>query len=240
MVGFQLSDIHSGALLGIATVLAYTVATQSHLNFIGALVFPVGFAIIILLGFELATSNFAIVPMALLDRQIKLNDLFRNWLWVFVGNLIGSLFFASMFYIYSTKMGQNFDSEIIQKIISVGEEKTIAYKNMGTLGLLILFIKAFLCNWMVTLGGVMGTSSTSTLGRIVALWLPVFTFFTLGLEHSIVNMFVIPAAILLKANITIADWWMWNQIPATLGNILGGFLMTGLSLFLAFRVKRKN
>lgn len=230
----------SGALLGISTVLAFTVAVQSQMYFLGALAFPVGFAIIILLGYELVTSNFAMVPMAVMDKQTSMKNLYYNWFWAFIGNLIGSVFFGSLLVVYLTKMGTTYEADVIDKIIEVAQDKTLAYKELGAIGLVVVFTKAFLCNWMVTTGAVMGMSSTSTLGRIVALWLPIFTFFALGLEHSVVNMFVIPTAILLKANISIADWWMWNQIPATLGNIAGGFLLTGFALYYCFYKKDKK
>lgn len=134
-------------------------------------------------------------------------------------------------------MGKTFDLDIIDKIISVAESKTLAYKELGNKGFIVVFVKAVLCNWMVTLGIVMGYVSTSTIGRIVALWLPIFIFFALGLEHCVVNMFVIPTAILFNANITIADWWIWNQIPAIIGNIVGGFVFTGLFLYLTYYKK---
>lgn len=80
------------------------------------------------------------------------------------------------------------------------------------------------------MGVVMGLTSRSTLGKIVACWLPVFAFFALGYEHSIVNMFVIPAGIFMGAPISLGTWWMWNQIPVTLGNLLGGFLFVGFPM----------
>lgn len=230
----------SGALLGISTVLAFTVAVQSDLYFLGALAFPVGFAMIILLGLELVTSNFAVVPMALMDKQASLSNLAYSWTWAFIGNLGGSLFFGSLFFIYITKAGHTFDAAVVQKVIQVGRDKTWAYKELGTIGLLVVFTKAFLCNWMVSMGAVMGTASTSTFGKVLALWLPIFTFFALGLEHSVVNMFVIPAAMMLKADITLSDWWLWNQIPATLGNIAGAFLMTGAALYYTFGRKKQQ
>jgi formate/nitrite transporter FocA (FNT family) len=97
------------------------------------------------------------------------------------------------------------------------------------------FVKAILCNWMVCMGVVMGLTSQSTLGKITACWLPVFTFFALGFEHSVVNMFVIPTGMLLGAKVSFADWWLWNQIPVTLGNFAGGFLFTGLMLYWTYR-----
>jgi formate transporter len=77
---------------------------------------------------------------------------------------------------------------------------------------------------------VLGLSSTSTTGKIAAIWLPVATFFALALEHSVVNMFVIPTAIMLGAGINATQWLFWNQFPVTLGNIVGGALLTGLLL----------
>ena len=85
-----------------------------------------------------------------------------------------------------------------------------------------VFFKAVLCNWMVTMGVVMAMTSTSTTGKIVAMWLPIMTFFAQGFEHSVVNMFVIPAGMLFGAHVSLRQWWLWNQIPVTLGNITGG------------------
>jgi len=92
-----------------------------------------------------------------------------------------------------------------------------------------------LCNWMVTMGVVMGLTSQSTIGKIAAMWLPILTFFAQGFEHSVVNMFVIPAGMILGAQVSLADWWVWNQIPVTLGNIVGGFIFTGLALYITYK-----
>lgn len=222
----------SGALLGFATVLAFTTAIQTKMGVIGALTFPVGFVMIILLGLELVTGNFATVPMALMAGQTSFNRLLYNWLLAFIGNLIGSLFFGFLYFICITKCGHKFDLPIAQKIIDIATEKTLTYKELGITGTIVCVTKAMLCNWMVTMGVVMGLVSTSTIGKIFAIWLPIFTFFALGLEHCVVNMFVIPTAIMLHSSISITDWWIWNQIPATFGNIIGGFLFTGLLLYL--------
>lgn len=63
----------------------------------------------------------------------------------------------------------------------------------------------------------MAFMSTSTIGKIAAMWLPILIFFAQGFEHAVVNMFVIPAGMMLGADITMADWWMWNQIPVLFG-----------------------
>ena len=100
--------------------------------------------------------------------------------------------------------------------------------------MITVFVKAILCNWMVCLGVVMAMSSTSTIGRIAGAWMPILVFFAQGFEHSVVNMFVIPAGMLMGANVTVADWWLWNEIPVTLGNLVGGLLFTGLALYVTY------
>jgi len=103
-------------------------------------------------------------------------------------------------------------------------------------------VKSVLCNWMVCLGTIAGMTSTSTMGKIVAAAMPIFIFFAQGFEHCVVNMFVIPTGMILGAKVSIADWWLWNQIPATLGNVLGGWLLIGLPLYVTYgnRAQRKG
>jgi len=229
----------SGAFLGYATTLAIAAATQTHLGIVGAIIFPVGFVMIILLGLELATGNFALLPIAVMDGRISMKQLAYNWTWVLIGNLIGSVIYAVLYYVYITKMGHVDPTTIAaaRKIIAVAEHKTIAYAHLGYAGILTAFTGAILCNWMVTLGAVMALTSTTTIGKIAAMWLPIMTFFALGYEHAIVNMFVIPAGMLLGAHVTITDWWFWNQIPVIAGNIVGGMLFTGMALYITARKK---
>ena len=74
-----------------------------------------------------------------------------------------------------------------------------------------------------------GDETTSTIGKIACAWMPIFIFFAQGFEHSVVNMFIIPTGMMMGAKVSVADWWLWNQIPVTLGNLVGGFIFTGLA-----------
>lgn len=217
----------SGALLGFATTLAFTATLQTHLGLVGALVFPVGFVMIVLLGLELVTGNFALVPLAVREGQSSLRALAANWGWVFAANLLGSVVYALLFTVTLPA-----DSELARQLVGVAEAKTLGYAKLGAGGLVVATSRAILCNWMVTLGVVMGLTSQSTSGKIAAMWLPIMTFFAQGFEHSVVNMFAIPAGMILGARVSLADWWLWNQLPVTLGNILGGVIFTGLALHL--------
>jgi formate/nitrite transporter len=219
----------SGALLGFATTLAFTGTLQTRTGLVGALIFPVGFVMIVLLGLELVTGNFALVPLAVREGRATVGALVSNWSWVFVGNLVGSLAYALLFTLTLAP-----DSELARQIIGISETKTLGYAKLGAHGMAIAVTKGVLCNWMVTLGVVMAMTSQSTMGKIAAMWLPIMTFFAQGFEHSVVNMFVIPAGMLLGAHVSVADWWIWNQIPVTLGNVLGGAIFTGLALHLTY------
>ncbi len=221
----------SGALLGFATSLALTATAQTNTPLVGALVFPVGFVMIVLLGLELVTGSFSVTTLAAVDGRRSWGQVGANLFWVFVANLAGSIAYGVLLYVVLTGMGSEAPSGIALKIISIAEAKTTGYAAHGTAGMVTVFVKAILCNWMVCLGVVMAFTSQSTMGKIAAMWLPILTFFAQGFEHSVVNMFMIPTGMLLGAKVTLSDWWLWNQLPVTLGNFVGGFLFTGLFLY---------
>ena len=229
----------SGAILGIATTLAITASAQTGAGIVGALIFPVGFVMIVLLQLELVTGSFAVLPMAALARRASLPGVMRNFAWGFLGNLIGALIYAVLFAATLTMCFSAPPSGIADKIVGLTEAKTLAYASHGTAGMLTVFVKGMLCNWMVCLGVVMATLSRSAVSKVVAAWLPITIFFGLGFEHAVVNMFLIPCGMLLGAKTSAADWWIWNQIPVTLGNLCGGFLFTGLALYATYAVRGK-
>jgi formate/nitrite transporter len=225
----------SGMLLGAATSLAFGAATTTGQPIVGALIFPVGFVMIVLLGLELVTGSFAIVPLANWEGSVTSRAVIANWAWVFLGNLIGSMLYGGLFAIAVTNMGTVAPAGVAATVVKVAEAKTVAYEAIGFAGLITSFVKAMLCNWLVCLGVVMAMTSGSTVGKIAGAWLPIVTFFAQGYEHSVVNMFVIPTGMLMGAKVSLAQWWLWNQIPVTLGNIVGGFLFTGLALYATYK-----
>jgi formate/nitrite transporter len=220
----------SGALLGFATTVAFTSNAQGLPPVIGALLFPVGFAMIVVLGLELVTGNFAMVPSAWLAGEAALGSTVNNLVWVFIGNLIGGVAYAALYAAVVTQFHHVAAAGPALLIVAAAQAKTLAYQKLGPSGIALAIVKAALCNWMVCMGVVMGLTSRSTLGKIVACWLPIFTFFALGFEHSVVNMFIIPAGMMMGAPISFSDWWLWNQLPVTIGNLAGGFLFVGLPM----------
>jgi formate/nitrite transporter len=223
--------ILAGAFLGFATSLAMIITSQGLPPIVGAAFFPVGFVMLVLLGLELATGNFALLPPALLAGGVSWKQLLRNWMWVYLGNLAGSVGYALLFYLAITNCGANNGGALGDLVRQAAQKKTLSYMTLGPGGWSTAFVKGVLCNWMVTVGALLALISRSTIGKIAAMWLPITTFFAQGYEHSIVNMFVIPAGKLLGAPVSVANWWLWNQVPVTLGNILAGAVLTGIAIY---------
>jgi formate/nitrite transporter len=227
----------SGALLGTATSFAFTGAVTTGQPLVGALIFPVSLVMIVVLGLELVTGSFALLPIARLEQNSSTTAVVTNFGWVFIGNLLGSVAYGALLAIALTNMWSIAPSGVAARIVATAEAKTIAYEAMGFAGMVTVFVKGILCNWLVCMGVVMAMASTSTIGKIVGAWLPISVFFAQGFEHSVVNMFIIPTGMLMGAKVTVAQWWFWNQIPVTLGNLVGGFIFTGLALYLTHRPK---
>ena len=226
--------ILSSFVLGAVATLAGTVITQTGIPILGALVFPIALVIIILLGLELLTSTMGLVPLAWWRHEVTTSQMLRAMAFALLGHIIGGIVYAVIFWATVTEFGHNLDTPVAIWMRELAEHKTLGYAGLGWgTGLALVFLKAILCNWLVALGGVMAMTSRTTGGKIAAIWLPIFTFFALGWEHSVVNLLVIPAGIMVGAPITLGDWWLRNQIPVLLGNLIGGALLTGCGLWLS-------
>jgi formate transporter len=225
----------AGGILGISTSLAFSGALSTGQPIVGALIFPVGLVMIVLLGLELVTGSFGLLPLAWIEKDASFGRVISNWSWVFRGNLLGSVAYGILLAIALTNMGASEPSGVPARIVAIAEAKTIGYAAFGFAGMVTVFVKAILCNWMVCLAVILALTTTATVGKIAAAWLPVFIFFAQGFEHSVVNMFVIPTGMLMGAKVSVTQWWFWNQIPVTLGNLVGGFVFTGLGLYLTYK-----
>ena len=113
----------------------------------------------------------------------------------------------------------------------IGESRTVGYADAGAAGMLTLFVRAVMCNWMVSTGVVAAMMSSSVSGKIMAMWMPILIFFYLGFEHSIVNMFLFPSGLLLGGNFTWMDYIFWNELPTVIGNLIGGLTFVGAMIY---------
>jgi len=227
----------AGAYLAVATSMAVTAAVETGSWLVGSLLFPFGLCLAILLKTEIIAGSFALLPCATADGKANagVTRVLMNWNWVFLGNLLGSTLYAAMLAIVLTTAGDGTLSATGTKLIAIAQAKTTYYASHGPAGLLTVFVKGMLCNWLVSLAVVFAFATTSLSGKILAIWGPTLLFFSQGFEHAVVNMFVVPVGMLLGAPVTLADWWLWNQIPVTLGNLVGGMLFTGLAIYFTHR-----
>ncbi len=190
------------------------------------LVFPAGYVTLSFLGLEMATGSFATMPIGMYAGTVTPGQLVRNWTWTLTGNLLGGIFFAWLLWFSFTYGGTTGPTPVLTTIAKIAEKK-VSYSEHGALGWCAAVGMGVLCNWLVSLGSVMSKSTRSTVGRLLLMWIPIAMFFALGFEHTVVNMWLIPTGILSGANVSLYDWWVWNQIPVTTGNILGALVLNG-------------
>lgn len=223
----------AGAILALAAVFAVTVATQTGVPLLGALLFPVGFCMLYLMGFDLLTGVFMLTPLALLDKRsgVTVNKILRNWGWVFLGNFAGALTVAVIMAFVFTSGFNTPAGPVGDKIAHIGEARTLGYAKYGVSGWLTIFLRGVLCNWMVSMGVVGAMVSSSVSGKVIAMWMPIMLFFFMGFEHSVVNMFLFPFGLIMGGNFSVMDYLVWNEIPTALGNLVGGITFTGLTLY---------
>ncbi|ROP44992.1 formate/nitrite transporter family protein [Pseudokineococcus lusitanus] len=223
----------AGAILALAAAFAVTVTVQTGNALVGALLFPVGFVLLYLMGFDLLTGVFTLVPLALLDRRpgVTVRSMLRNWGLVFLGNLGGAVTVALMMSVIMTYAFQTPPTDVGARLGEIGHARTLGYAEYGAAGMLTLFLRGVLCNWMVSTGVVAAMMSTSTSGKIMAMWLPIIVFFYMGFEHSVVNMFLFPAGLMMGGGFSLGDYLVWNEIPTVVGNLVGGLLFVGLVLY---------
>lgn len=223
----------AGAILALAAAFAVTINQSTGQPLVGALLFPVGFSMLYLLGYDLFTGVCVLTPLALIDGRpgVTVAGVARNWFLVFVGNFVGAFTVAVMMAVVFT-FGFATEPNAVGKLIAgIGEARTLGYEKYGASGMLTLFIRAVMCNWMVSTGVIGAMISTSVPGKVIAMWMPITVFFFMTFEHSVVNMFLFPSAILMGGHLTIMDYLLWNEIPTLLGNIVGGVAFTGLMLY---------
>jgi formate/nitrite transporter len=219
----------AGAILALAAAFAVTIAVNTGNFLVASILFPVGFCMLYLLGFDLLTGVFTLAPLAVIAKRpgCTWGGVFRNWGLVFTGNFAGALTTAVFMAIIFTMGFSQEPNAVGQKIGKIGEARTLGYAAAGWAGLLTVFVRAVMCNWMVSTGVVAAMMSNSVSGKIMAMWMPILVFFYLGFEHSIVNMFLFPSGIMLGGDFTWFDYFAYNEIPVVVGNLVGGLTFVG-------------
>ena len=242
---------YSGAILGLAVILALTVGITVKAPFVGSLLFPFGFASIVLFGMELVTGNFALLPMATWAGRSSWGATFRNWAWVWLGNWIGTAVVAVLMAISLTSGGTvdpasaadggGMWQQVAVKIIALNKANVVGkYQNLETLGFFLAIVRGLIANWLVCLGVTMALVSKSVPGKILACWLPITAFQSMGMEHIVVNQFLHTAGPILGSGVNFGQVIFWNWLPVTIGNIVGGMVFIGMLFYSTHRTPMDN
>ncbi|HEY4082435.1 MAG TPA: formate/nitrite transporter family protein [Burkholderiaceae bacterium] len=223
----------AGAILALSAAFAVSITVNTGNALAGAILFPVGFIMLYLMGFDLLTGVFTLVPLAVLDKRPGATwaGVLRNWGLVFCGNFAGALtvaFFMAIIFTFGFTEAPN---AIGVKLGGIGEARTLGYAAHGAAGLLTLFVRGVMCNWMVSTGVVAAMMSTTVSGKAIGMWMPIMVFFYMGFEHSVVNMFLFPSGLMMGGKFTLLDYFIWNEFPTVLGNVVGGLTFVGATLY---------
>lgn len=189
-----------------------------------ATIFPIGLTMVLLAGSELFTGN-CLFLMPLLRRNITAGHMLRNWVAVYLGNLLGSVAVAFL---------------VVQcgAMDGIAEAAVAAAVTKAALPFGVALLRGVLCNFLVCLAVWMAFCAQSAGGKVVSLFGPIFLFVLCGFEHSVANMYYIPAGIFLAENGEVTWLSLWqNLLPVTLGNMVGGCGLGGI-LYLLYG--RKN
>ncbi|AFM39744.1 formate/nitrite transporter [Desulfosporosinus acidiphilus SJ4] len=204
-------------------------------------IFGTGLMLVIIAGGELFTGN-TLISAGVLEGKIKITDMLKNWFFVYIGNFIGSVFIAYLMVqsgLFSSSVG-----------LLGGITIKIASYKVG-LSFSSAFYLGIMCNWLVCLAVWMAYGAKDMTGKILAIFFPIWLFITSGFEHSVANMYYIPAGILAKANPSWAaashlspqalaglNWSTFitnNLVPVTLGNIVGGCVFVAGIYWLVYK-----
>jgi formate transporter len=180
---------------------------------VGAFGYQMGFTALSLLGADLFTSHCCYSAVAWLENRISALDVCKVLSVVWIGNFCGCLMVAGIF-----DAGEVFDGHDDQLQLSTNDKLNLPFR--------VIVARAVVANFLVAITALTQASALDTSGKILAIFLPLFTFAAFGFEHCIANMFILPMGCMQQASdCSIHKVLYRNLLPATIGNWLGGVIM---------------
>jgi len=233
----------------LATIVTCDMAKYTGVGFakfMAGSVFSVGLMLVVIAGAELFTGN-NLLTVCALGRKISLKGMLKSWGWIYLANFVGSILLVWI--MYGSGLWKVGNLAVGAKALNIANAKV-------NLSWTEAFCRGIGCNWLVCLAVWMALGSRNIIGKIFAIYFPIMAFVASGFEHSIANMYFIPLGIYLKGhsavvsaanltgklnNLTWSGFWIHNEIPVTLGNIVGGAFFVGLLYWLVYcrRSKKK-
>jgi len=219
----------AGAFIALGAVFYTFVITDTGLGFgvtrlIGGIAFSLGLILVVVGGAERFTGNNLIV-MGWADGKITSRQLLRNWFWVYIGNFVGAIAIAGL--VALSGVLEAGGGAVAKTAASIAEAKM-------ALPSIEAFTRGVLCNVLVCLAVWLCFAAHTVSGKILAIIFPISAFVALGFEHSVANMYLIPAGYFAGAASVTLDGFIANLIPVTLGNIFGGGVLVALVYWIVY------
>eukprot|EP00933_Yihiella_yeosuensis_P075461 TRINITY_DN8487_c0_g1_i1.p1 TRINITY_DN8487_c0_g1~~TRINITY_DN8487_c0_g1_i1.p1 ORF type:complete len:351 (-),score=65.01 TRINITY_DN8487_c0_g1_i1:579-1631(-) len=216
------ASVMGGAYVGMAGLLSLAMAGNlgpgtavAVEKFVFAALFPVNLLLVLQTGCQLFTGNTATTAFAYFEGLIGKREVLKSWLISYAGNVVGCGGLAVIAWYTGLLTAGTGELAI----------KTVIKKCSATFGQTML--KAIMCNWLVCMAVFLSTSASDLTGKMVGIWFPISMFVAIGFEHSVANMFMLPAGLLAGAPLTPFEAITRNLIPATLGNLIAGVFVIG-------------
>nr|MBU1328800.1 formate/nitrite transporter family protein [Candidatus Omnitrophota bacterium] len=200
-------------------------------KFLAGSVFSVGLMLVLILGSELFTGNI-LMTIGLIYQKYSFGRVLRNWLVVYFGNLLGSVIIAWLVFSSGLLVNAGGLTSIGTAAVKIAEAKL-------QLGFMEALSRGILCNMLVCLAVIMCIGSKTLEGKILGIYFPIMTFVASGYEHSVANMYFLPASLMAKGEFISRFFTIFNNlIPVTIGNIIGGLLIVLLHPKIEERIAR--
>lgn len=216
----------AGAFISLGSIFYLTIISDigvsaAWVRWLGGIAFSLGLVLVVIAGAELFTGN-NLVAMAWVSGKISTRELLRNWLFSYIGNVLGCLLTALL--ISAAGVSESVDlklEQVIQNKIQLNATEAIA--------------KGILCNAMVCLAVWLSMGGRSVVDKLVVIVFAISAFVALGFEHSIANWFFFPLGI-IQLGAFESTWSMMfhNLLFVSIGNIVGGTLLVALVYWLAY------
>lgn len=226
-------DIGMGALF-MTYVKADHTLTFAAANVLGGLCFSLGLICVIVAGAELFTGN-CLMVMACMSKKASWGGLLKNWVVVWIGNLVGSLILVGIIVGTGVAAMKAGDNTIGNQMVAVASGKISLAPDQ-------IFFRAIMCNLLVCLAVWMGFAGRTVIDKIFTAVFPVMAFVAMGFEHCVANMFFLPMGVIASQmgyGTTVLTWGgaFYNISIATIGNIVGGAVFVGVIYWIGYRKK---
>jgi nitrite transporter NirC len=230
---FIVRSLLTGFYLNLSFTLGVRAQVQSggHEILFGVF-FSFGLIFITLTDSYLFTHEIATITLSILLKRTRLLTGLKALLLIFLFNYVGSVI-GAFFFGYACEFFEIPTDPVRIKILDMGIEKT-------GLGIGSLVSRSMFCNWMVCLANFLQSKTDAIIGKVLCVALPISTFASLGLEHSIVNMSVLTMCLFLEPNVFGLAGYFNNIVLSTIGNVMGAVLMMTLPAYYCLWLRWKQ